>query len=42
VRSVLPIVVSTDHRLNDGAHLGAFTSTLATYLREPIRLLGAG
>lgn len=40
VRSTLPLVVTTDHRLNDGDHLGAFIDTLATYLREPIRLLG--
>ena len=40
VRATLPLVVTTDHRLNDGAHLGAFVDTLATYLAEPIRLLG--
>lgn len=42
VRPMLPVVVSADHRLNDGAHLGAFVSTLTTYLREPVRLLGYG
>lgn len=40
VRATLPLVVTTDHRLNDGDHLGAFIDTLVTYLREPIRLLG--
>ena len=42
VRMVLPMVVSTDHRMNDGEHLGGFMATLAGYLREPIRLLGRG
>ena len=40
VRATLPLVVTTDHRLNDGDHLGGFIDTLVTYLREPIRLLG--
>ena len=40
VRATLPLIVTTDHRLNDGDHLGAFIETLATYLRAPIRLLG--
>ena len=40
VRTVLPMVVSTDHRLNDGEHLGAFLSTIIHYLSEPVRLLG--
>lgn len=42
VRPVLPIVVSTDHRLNDGAHLGAFLDTLVTCLGEPERLVSSG
>ena len=41
VRPTLALIVTTDHRLNDGEHLGAFIDTLATYLREPIRLLGS-
>ena len=40
VRTVLPMVVSTDHRLNDGEHLGAVLSTIIHYLSEPVRLLG--
>ena len=39
VRPILPVIVSTDHRLNDGQNLGDFMSSLTTYLREPIRLL---
>ena len=39
VRPVLPVVVATDHRLNDGIDLGAFMATLITYLREPVRLV---
>jgi len=39
VRRVLPITVATDHRLNDGEHLGAFLGTLTRYLSEPVRLL---
>ena len=40
VRPVLPMVVSCDHRLNDGEHLGGFVGTIATYLKDPVRLLG--
>ena len=40
VRPILPVIVSTDHRLNDGDNLGAFAATLISYLREPVRLLG--
>ena len=32
VRMVLPIVVAADHRVNDGAHLGAFVSEIADLL----------
>ena len=35
VRPVLPVVVATDHRVNDGAHLGAFVTTLEQLLRNP-------
>lgn len=40
VRKILPIAVSTDHRLNDGEHLGAFVSTLSRLLSNPVRMLG--
>ena len=40
VRPSLPLAVSTDHRLNDGEHLGAFADTVGTWLRDPVRLLG--
>ena len=39
VRMVLPIVVSADHRVNDGAHLGAFVSEIADLLLHPLSLL---
>ncbi len=39
VRTLLPLVVAADHRMNDGQHLGEFMATLATYLGNPIRLL---
>lgn len=39
VRPSLPMVISTDHRLNDGEHLGQFMQTLMRYLSEPVRLL---
>ena len=40
VRPSLPLVVSTDHRLNDGEHLGEFAGKLGRYLVDPVRLLG--
>ena len=40
VRPTLPLAVSTDHRLNDGEHLGAFADTVGAWLRDPVRLLG--
>ncbi|MEM7254129.1 MAG: dihydrolipoamide acetyltransferase family protein [Pseudomonadota bacterium] len=40
VRTILPMAVSTDHRLNDGEHLGAFMATMNQYLGAPVRLLG--
>ena len=39
VRMVLPIVVAADHRVNDGAHLGAFVSEIADLLLRPLSLL---
>jgi pyruvate/2-oxoglutarate dehydrogenase complex dihydrolipoamide acyltransferase (E2) component len=39
VRMVLPIVVAVDHRVNDGAHLGAFVSEIADLLLRPLSLL---
>lgn len=39
VRMVLPIVVAADHRVNDGAHLGAFVSEIAELLLRPLSLL---
>lgn len=39
VRMVLPIVVAADHRVNDGAHLGAFVSEIAELLLRPLALL---
>lgn len=39
VRPVLPIVVAADHRINDGADLGALVSDIATVLLDPILLL---
>jgi pyruvate dehydrogenase E2 component (dihydrolipoamide acetyltransferase) len=39
IRPILPLVVSTDHRLNDGDHLAAFCETLAAYLADPALLL---
>ena len=40
IRWVLPLVVATDHRLNDGEQSGGFMNTLSTFLSQPIRLLG--
>jgi pyruvate/2-oxoglutarate dehydrogenase complex dihydrolipoamide acyltransferase (E2) component len=34
VRAMLPLTVSADHRLNDGAQLAAFTATIAERCRE--------
>ena len=42
VRKLLPLVVATDHRVNDGEHLGSFIAALTSYLSHPIRLLGQG
>lgn len=39
VRMVLPIVVAADHRVNDGAHLGAFVCEIADLLLRPLSLL---
>ena len=35
VRKILPIVVAADHRINDGAHLGAFAAEIAQQLLNP-------
>ena len=40
VRMRLPFCVATDHRLNDGEHLGAFIDVMSRYLADPVRLLG--
>lgn len=39
VRPVLPLVVAADHRINDGAHLGAFVGEITKTLSEPVLLL---
>ncbi|MEM9604346.1 MAG: dihydrolipoamide acetyltransferase family protein [Pseudomonadota bacterium] len=39
VRPILPIAMSTDHRLNDGEHLGGFVRTLSRLLSHPVRML---
>ena len=39
VRPILPIVVAADHRINDGADLGALVTDIATVLQEPLLLL---
>ena len=39
VRMVLPIVVAADHRINDGAHLGAFVSDIEKLLLNPESLV---
>ena len=38
-RPVLPLSLSIDHRVIDGAEAAAFVNTLAEYLQEPRRLL---
>jgi pyruvate dehydrogenase E2 component (dihydrolipoamide acetyltransferase) len=38
VRKILPIVVAADHRINDGAHLGAFATEIAELLLHPENL----
>lgn len=39
VRPVLPIVVATDHRINDGADLALFMTAIADAVTEPVLLL---
>jgi pyruvate dehydrogenase E2 component (dihydrolipoamide acetyltransferase) len=39
VRPILPLAVSTDHRLNDGDHLAAFAAAVGAYLADPALLL---
>ena len=40
VRMRLPFCVSTDHRINDGEHMGAFIDDMTRTLQDPVRLLG--
>jgi pyruvate dehydrogenase E2 component (dihydrolipoamide acetyltransferase) len=40
VRMRLPFCVATDHRMNDGEHLGGFVDVMSRCLRDPIRMLG--
>jgi pyruvate dehydrogenase E2 component (dihydrolipoamide acetyltransferase) len=40
VRRVLPLAVAADHRVLDGADLGAFVATLERLIRAPLLLLG--
>ena len=40
VRPVLPVAVAADHRVIDGADLGAFMNTLNNLIRNPLLLLG--
>lgn len=39
VRPVLPIVVATDHRINDGADLADFVNAIAEAVSQPLLLL---
>ncbi len=39
VRMRLPFCVSTDHRVNDGEHMGAFIDVMTRTLQDPVRLL---
>jgi len=39
IRPILPLVVSADHRMNDGEHLGQFVGAIGAYLKDPVRLL---
>ncbi|MFD1530229.1 dihydrolipoamide acetyltransferase family protein [Pseudonocardia aurantiaca] len=40
VRRVLPLAVAADHRVLDGADLGAFVATLERLVTQPLLLLG--
>ena len=40
VRKVLPLTIATDHRINDGEHVGDFLATLTNFLGDPVRMLG--
>ena len=40
VRMRLPFCVATDHRINDGEHMGAFIAVMTRTLQDPVRLLG--
>ncbi|WP_029090526.1 dihydrolipoamide acetyltransferase family protein [Brevibacterium album] len=39
VRPILPVAVSADHRLIDGADMGAFLEQLTALLEDPVRML---
>lgn len=39
IRPMLPIVVATDHRVNDGAHLAEFVNAIAEAVVQPLLLL---
>lgn len=41
VRPTVPLSVSADHRLVDGAALSAFSSTVERLVAQPVRMLGA-
>ncbi|OBC11932.1 hypothetical protein A5784_03655 [Mycobacterium sp. 852013-50091_SCH5140682] len=40
VRPILPVAVAADHRVIDGADLGAFVNTIEKLVRNPLLLLG--
>ncbi len=40
VRPILPLAVSADHRLIDGAQLGAFVNALEQLIRTPLLMVG--
>lgn len=40
IRKRLPFCISTDHRVNDGEHMGAFVDVMSRYLADPVRMLG--
>ncbi|GAA4282774.1 dihydrolipoamide acetyltransferase family protein [Brevibacterium daeguense] len=39
VRPILPLAVSADHRLIDGADMGQFLALLTTLLEDPVRMM---
>lgn len=42
IRTVLPLSLTFDHRLLDGAEAGRFLVAVGRYLEDPVRLLAAG